>query len=471
MKKLSLLIALVLGFISVFAQNQFTNNGNVHVFAGASMSFFGDFVNNGTFTDVSLSVSFNGTASQIISGTSPTTISNFVGNNATGITLQQDLTISNLLTLTLGGLSLNSHTITISNAASTAIARTGGYILSEQTNNAGKVKWNIGTNTSSHVFPFGTASAVYVPLTLQVTAGNIGNVTVSTYPTAANNIPYPTTPTAVTNLNRAGIDNSANVVDRFWQIDKDGPSGTATVTFSAAPSEIGTISSLQAQRWNSTTGFWDDPISGQSSGPTDVTVSGITTFSPWAMSGNNTPMPIELLSFTAEVKNYDVNLNWKTATEINNDYFIVQRSSDGKEFLDIAKVAAGVSKKSIQEYNHVDVDAPSGRSYYRLKQTDRDGSYEFSDTRKVDLDREALVQVTAWPNPVTNGEFSLNFQDALESPTSVMIYDLVGRLVFNKIINAGVKTEVMNLSGSVAGAYVVKTMNSKFSYQQTIILE
>jgi hypothetical protein len=469
MKKLSFALVLMLNYALVNAQDQFTNFGNFQTFSGASVSFFGNFANNGTFID-DQAVTFKGTANQVISGTSTTTFYNFVGNSAIGVTLQQDVIISNSLVLTSGALNLNSKTLTINNSTSTAVSRMSGYILSEQTNNSGKVKWSIGNSTSSHVFPFGTASAVYIPLTLAVTAGDIGNVTVSTYPTAADNLPLPTTPDAVTNVDRNGSDNSANVVDRFWQIDKDGPSGTATVTFAAAPSEVGTITTLVAQRWNGTTGAWEDPLPGQVSSATGVTVTGITSFSPWTMSGNSMTLPIELLSFAAIPIKGAVDLNWKTASEINNDYFNVQRSADGLEFYDIARIEAGSSAKEIQKYNYVDTDPLSGKSYYRLKQTDFDGTVNFSDIRMVNIDGSESV-VTAYPNPVTNGKISIDFHMAPESPTRLTVYDTMGKIVLQDVIAEGISSYSMDMTNTPTGVYVIKGINSKSGFQQTIVVK
>jgi hypothetical protein len=471
MKKLSVTFTFLFALAVSYAQNQFTNFGNLQTFSNAQVTFFGDFVNNGTITDNGLSMSFAGSSSQSISGTSITTIRNLVVNaSASGISMQGDLIISNTINLTAGPLNLNSRTLTINNDAATAIARTSGYIVSEQTNNSGKLKWNIGTNTSAHTFPFGTTTGIYTPVTLTITAGDIGNVTVSTYPTGADNKPYPATPVAVTNVDRFGGDNSANVVDRFWQIDKDGPSGTATLSFTATSAEVGSISALQAQRWNSSTSTWDAPIAGQTSSANGTTVSGITSFSPWTLSGNNQALPIELLGFTAKAIVNEVELNWKTASEINNDYFTIQRSKDGQEFSDIAKVYAAATDESIKRYNYLDLKALPGKSYYRLKQTDFDGKYKYSDTEMVRLDESEPV-VTAFPNPVTAGELSLDFQFALESPTAVTVYNLLGKIVFSGVIDEGVRIYKLNLTNSPTGVYMIKTFNSTSSFQQSIVLK
>jgi hypothetical protein len=360
----------------------------------------------------------------------------------------------------------NGAYLVVENSAANAITRTSGYIKIEA-NTLSKLKWNVGTNTAAHVFPFVTAAGVYVPFTLQVTAGDIGSVAISTYPTAANNTPYPAT---VTNMDALGVDNSANVVNRFWQIDKDGPSGTATLTFQVAPAEVGTITTLRAQRWNSTTNYWDPPLPGQTSGATSVTVPGVTTFSPWAISGNNSPLPVKLISFTAKGVDKHVELDWMTASERNNDYFTVQRSKSGVNFLDIGTVDAGPTGSSVQEYSYTDPDALPGKSYYRLKQTDLDGTEEFLDIRMVQLD-ELPPAVTIYPNPVENGKLSVDFVGPLKDDTVITISDLLGKVIFSSTAVAGTRYYPIDLGRSPAGVYLLKTYSSQSSYQMTIVLK
>jgi hypothetical protein len=452
------------------AQSQFTNTGNLQVFPGASIAFFGNFVNNGTFTDQA-GVYFYGSSAQTISGASPITFYNLQGNNATGITMQRDIAISNALTLTAGPLILNGTTLTISNSASTAITRVTGYILSERTDNASKVRWNIGANTSAHVFPFGTASGGYIPFTLTLTAGNIGNVTVSTFPTASNNTPYPSSPVMVTNMYRNGADNSVNVVDRFWQIDKDGVSGTATLRFDVAAAEVGTITQLRAQRWNSSISGWDAPLPGQTSTATSATVPGVTTFSPWTLSGNNAPLPVELLTFSA-LPNDEGNIDvyWETSSETNNDYFAVQRSQDGINFSEIGQVPGAGTSQTLNSYIYTDKDPLPGRSYYRLRQVDFDGMYKYSDIVRVDM--EGRLRLTAFPNPVKDDKFLLDFHVQLESPTYISLHDRTGRLIYTGIARAGSSTYEINLPSSPSsGVYLLRAVNNESTLQKSVMIE
>lgn len=116
----------------------------------------------------------------------------------------------------------------------------------------------------------------------------------------------------------------------------------------------------------------------------------------------NIPLPIELISFEGSVLSGVVHLKWITATEINNDYFTVERSKDGEKFEAIENVrGAGVSSTS-NTYNFQDKSPHLGKSYYRLKQTDFDGRSAVSHIILVEvLERDAGV-VAMYPNPVGN---------------------------------------------------------------------
>lgn len=461
MKKFVVYVVLFLSSLLVSAQNQCTNSGNFHIHSGTNITFFGNFQNEGTFVDEGTLVTFMGANAQI-TGSSPITFRNLTANNATGTTLQQDVTITNSLVLTAGQLNLNSHTLTINNNAPTAISRTSGYILSDQTDNSSKIVWNIGTNSNAHIFPFGSSAGTYIPFTLTVTAGDIGNVTVSTYPTASNNTPLPTVPDAITNVDSDGIDNSANVVDRFWQISKDGPSGTSTIIFEATPAEVGTISTLTAQRWNTSTNSWDEPLPGQTATATSVTVPGVTSFSPWTLSGNNTILPVELVRFTARPSGTNAELNWETRTEINNDYFTVQNSIDGKIFVDIGKVKGAGTTQLPKEYNYLDINVPAERTYYRLKQTDFDGRTKFSNIERVDLENHSSSAFSVYPNPST-GKFTLNSSGDYKIE-SILVLNMHGKLIGSmSTVTSQVSyyTGNFDLENNVSGMYVIKVVHNQ----------
>jgi hypothetical protein len=453
-------------------------SGATYLGSTAIHNLRGNFTNNGTFTANTSTFILDGTGTQTIGGTVSSTFYNLTvdkssGTAFLGINTSVGTATAGVMAFTDGPLNLNAFTLIINNANTTAVTRTAGYAISENTSNSSKMQWNMGSTTGSHVFPFGTAAGVYIPFTLNLTAGTIGNVTVSTYPTAATNLPLPTSPTTVTHVNDVnGVDNSANTVDRFWQVDKTGASGTATMTFIAAPAEIGTITTLRAQRWNS--GGWEVPIAGQTNPANGATVSGVTSFSPWTLSGNNSPLPIELLFFSASERDVYVDLQWATATETNNDQFIVEKTRDGSTYELVTIVdskADNGNSKAMLEYSAIDEHPYEGVSYYRLTQTDFNGKQSSSDLVAVSFEPEPTLSV--YPNPISNS-ITLMFTDNGRNDNSTYyIYDAIGKLIRSEVlpVNKGVNSVSLDLSSLESGVYFISVRSETQVMQQKFIKE
>jgi hypothetical protein len=420
-------------------------------------------------------VIFNGTAGQTISGDSSANFEKLVINNSTGVTLQQAVAVRNSLFLASGPLKLNSNTITVNNNSLSAISRTGGYIVSEQTTNASRIVWNIGSNTGAYLFPFGTAAGVYIPFTINLTAGDIGNVSVATYSTASDNTPYPVTPIAVTHVNdAAGNDNSANTVDRFWQLDKTGPTGTFDLTFTAAASEVGGITMLVAQSWNSSGSTWDAPLAGQTYTAVSATVPNVTDFSVWTLSGNSSPLPIHLLSFAATATgNNHVDLNWSTASETFNDYFTVEKTLDGINFETVAVIDGHGNSTQIIAYTAFDSSPYKGISYYRLKQTDFNGAFSYSNFVPVNVEHNETFGVAVFPNPVVD-HISISIAGCEGKEVSVVITDASGREYYSEKINVHSDNYILPVNRDRfgdPGIYLVKVSDGDQRYTGKIIAE
>jgi len=373
----------------------------------------GDWSSTSTNSDPFLqrngTVTFNGTVNQDVSATqSPETFYNIVINKTAGDVVQgSDIATSNVLTLTNGGLDINGNELGITNGSVNAIARTNGFVISETNSSTySPIRWSVGFNTGSYVFPFGKsrAAADYIPFTFNVTTAGIGagTVSVSTYGTISNNTPYPA---GVTNVNTTpGNNNSANVADRFWNINLAGY-GTnpfARVTFTVTATEAAGITNLNAQRWNGSS--WDAPQAGQTSTATSARLNtAVNTFSPWTLAGNNTILPVSLLTFVAKPQSRYVQLDWTTATETNNDYFTVERTTDTQHFIEVARVRGNGTSMVKHNYTADDVAPVTGRAYYRIKQTDFDGKVTYSDLRSVEYSGGSEdASVSVYPNPATD---------------------------------------------------------------------
>lgn len=151
------------------------------------------------------------------------------------------------------------------------------------------------------------------------------------------------------------------------------------------------------------------------------------------LSGNGPgSLPVEYLSFDAVPQDGAVALRWTTASESNNDYFLVQRSQDAQAWTDLQRVQGAGTSNRTQAYQFTDQAPASGLSVYRLKQVDLDGSVSFSPTRQVRMAVAGAWAFTAYPNPVAAGTpFTLRLPALGSSqPLRISMLDTQGRQVF-----------------------------------------
>jgi hypothetical protein len=176
-------------------------------------------------------------------------------------------------------------------------------------------------------------------------------------------------------------------------------------------------------------------------------------FSAQGMSA--APLPVELISFTASVLDHkDVRLQWQTASEVNNDYFIVERSADGKTWEEVTKVKGQGNSNVMSSYSATDKEAYAGISYYRLKQTDFNGHYEYSAIRTVKVNSSGNVLI--YPNPATD-EIMLKANDA--ELQHLVIINQLGQEVTGRahVKERNATALLLDISELPSGLYLVKT--------------
>lgn len=142
-------------------------------------------------------------------------------------------------------------------------------------------------------------------------------------------------------------------------------------------------------------------VTGVAVGTTTITYITATGCLATAIVTVTAPLPVELLAFTAQLnESGDVSILWTTETEVNNDYFVVQRSSDVFHWQEIALVEGVGNSETLNHYRTADNSPVIGINYYRLKQVDYNGQYKTSEIRSVEVGMESLL---VYPNPATNG--------------------------------------------------------------------
>lgn len=120
-------------------------------------------------------------------------------------------------------------------------------------------------------------------------------------------------------------------------------------------------------------------------------------------------LPIELLSFSAKTEVSSIVLNWTTASETNNDFFTIERSVKGKDWEAIGTVDGAGNSSTELNYNFIDQEPLFGKSYYRLKQTDYDGAYEYSKVAHATFEGSINTDAQIYPNP-TSGDLNIIFK-------------------------------------------------------------
>jgi hypothetical protein len=166
-----------------------------------------------------------------------------------------------------------------------------------------------------------------------------------------------------------------------------------------------------------------------------------------------TPLPIKLISFNAISTNDFINIIWKTIEEITNDYYTIERSSDGIHFTSIAKVFAIQKGSSIATYSEYDYSSLEATSYYRLKQTNFNGSYSYSNIVAVNTQNNQTDWML-YPNPSKDGNFTIKSNMNATDIISITITDVTGNVVRRfDISDYASEIQVSNLS---SGLYIVR---------------
>lgn len=430
-------------------------------------------------------------ANQLIGGTQETHFYNLyltsTGTKTLDLNTQVGGTTTKTGVLTLDNdvaFNLNQHTVNLTNPANTAIVRNGtSYVISENENS--KIKWDIGINTGLYTYPFGrfSGSLRYIPFLFNISSAGTGSgsVTVSTYHTGSDNLPLPST---VTNILAAGINNSLNMADRYWIITPLSYTTipTANVTFNYeyangtdnefyTPNTI-TESDLQAQRWNGTQ--WESPIGSDASHY--VITPAINTFSPWVLVSKRQPLPVELLNFDAHCLNNKIELKWSTGSETNNDYFTIDRCLDTLQWETLTTVSGAGNSNTINQYSASDNNPYASTvqgikpTYYRLKQTDFDGQYEYYGPIVSVCEENITENLNAFVNDSRNIIVDFNTLTGLEY--TICLFDDRGRqlIAYKNVSDEGFNEVTFNTIGFNNGIYILVFMNEKEYITRKILL-
>ncbi len=314
-------------------------------------------------------VTLDGTTTQNINGdlAFPLIINRLIINNGrNGLNLNAPLTVNNSLTLTSGN--VNTSAINLLSLGSSLTTVTG---VSDSSFVNGPVR-KIGN--TAFTFPTGKSNQ-YRPISIS------SPTTATDHFTAEYILNDPNTFYNV-NSKDASIHHMSRT--EYWTLNRTNGASNVSVTLSWNPFSGGVsrLSDLRVGRWDVPLSKWIDLGNGLTTGDTISgtikTTSSTSTFGTFALgssSASNT-LPVELMFFSVEKDERSALLKWQTASEKNNDYFTIEKTSDGANFQTVGTVS-GVGNSSVKNTSqHRDENPFTGTSYYRLKQTDFDGRFE-----------------------------------------------------------------------------------------------
>jgi hypothetical protein len=185
-------------------------------------------------------------------------------------------------------------------------------------------------------------------------------------------------------------------------------------------------------------------------------------FSSVGAPGNEVPLPITLLNFTAQPQGPQVLLRWQTAMENNNDHFEVERSADAVTFQFLASVASYGNSTTKQSYQAIDPSPYRAFNYYRLRQVDKDGIANYSKIVSVDISTsETGFSIQVRPNPARQA-VTIDLVSPRNISAMVSLYNSEGKLINRRFypLVAGLNQLTWDISHLSAGIYYCKAENT-----------
>jgi hypothetical protein len=277
--------------------------------------------------------------------------------------------------------------------------------------------------------------------------------------------------------------NVTNYINRSWFVE---PTGTITnpaydIQLQYDESDFTTDGSLGEDDIIpvkiSSGGTWYQPIDGSFTNASEEGFDGITdpdqnllrwndlqSFSEFGgAGGSNQPLPVELVSFSGNCENGQVNLSWQTASEFNSSHFDIEKSRDGENWQVIETIQASGNSNELLNYEAFD-QVTNILNYYRLNQVDIDGTNKRYDPIAVSCEEAQSGLFMTYPNPSANGFNVLVNDEDMVGKMSMNIYTAPGSLTMNKIVEVKEGINVFMIHDKILpGLYFIelKDQNNK----------
>ncbi|MCV9385026.1 T9SS type A sorting domain-containing protein [Reichenbachiella ulvae] len=264
-------------------------------------------------------------------------------------------------------------------------------------------------------------------------------------------------------------------VARTWHIEIQNDNGNVDVTFDLSGLLPVNTSDLRLLIDQDQDGLFNDETvagSGIISGATNPSAglyqfSGVNlddgdNFTIATIDMTNSPLPVVFSDFSLELINQTVVIDWITSSEIENNYFEIERSSDQRNWISIQRVnGAGNSNQELR-YSIQDLHPNQGTNYYRIKQTDFDGSFSFSDTKSIYL----TPFIELFPNPAKN---NINVAIRSSNYVNIVFQDLAGKQI-KLPVSQNNNQYSLNTQHLPSGLYLITISTETYQVQRKIVI-
>ncbi|MEP7264967.1 MAG: hypothetical protein ABI772_10740 [Bacteroidota bacterium] len=442
----------------VFNGNVFlkqTSSGLLSAVTNSTSSFKRNLSTEGSVASITFGtgsgiVEMNGSSPQTISGSStylPIIRKLTINNNRNGVTLNVPLRIGLSLTMTSGNIyTTATNLLTIGTGISSVFSASDSSYIDGPLQKTGGQSFTfpVGKNGSMHLMKMSAPLST----TDQFTAEYI-----KADPT-----------TAIGMAKDVALNHISNC--DYWTFIRNTGTSNVTVTLSWTGScSVTTLSDLRIARWDAVLSKWRDAGAVSTSGTiasgtvtTNTTTSSFGSFTLGSSTTNNA-LPVELILFTVEPEGMKAKIGWRTASEKDNDFFTVERSSDGRNFEIIGTVRGAGTSSQMNDYIYTDENPLPQISYYRLKQTDFNGHFEYFDPKSLTMEKtqQEFRLISANPNPFID-ELNIKYFSPEEMQVDFKMLRVDGTTVLVKMVtieNGESSFRVEDAGSFIPGIYII----------------
>lgn len=461
-QKFILLICLLLFSISVINAQQISvegqnlvNTGSLVLGGNMSLNIDGNFNSKGGSTIV-----FKGNASQKISGGVTASFNDItINNSSTGVVLQRDISLSGDLTMTDGDLDVLDHTLSLG---------LNGDIVGENVNSMIKSSSGSGNYSTGTDAGDGVISRTVTISTSGIS--NAGGLGISATPSTN----WGTCTVSRKHQRVVGYQGDNSIFRTYTISPTNAANLKANITLKYDAAELngnnsGSLKVYQLEDHGAKGVEWVELISSDNGSEVtatteDNTLSELTI----TLAGTAETLPISLIDFRTNCQNNSVMLHWTTATEVNNDYFIIEKSIDGLNYIELARVSGNGNTNSIINYEFLDYSALSDLVYYRLSQVDYDGKTTIFNPISSSCGSRHILSFTV-VNPAQD-YLRVYASDPLNSEVEMSCIDVSGRLIFQKKLHSNESHWVVPIHQLSQGLYYLRFISANHIQSKPITI-